>query len=282
MKNLIKKYKLAIVLLTAASLYFFCPTEKAAAQNARQVLGVKLRPEIVTVVDEIESKTDRKIYAELSDFDGEGEEFMIGSSFISEDGVAVVRARRNLRTQAKMLEAVIGHELFHLRLRVNGYPVFLFSPTVKTRRGLAQDTEQNLVNDLQSLIEHRIFKAEMDKLGFLQVIMTDEDTIRTAEKNAGREDGQADAINFARAILEYKNAQNVARLRQIYVSNKWTKSIAIGEEIARQISQPNINSPAAVEAVFKRCLAKLYPAPRLPKLTRDTTVKTYRLMMISY
>ena len=254
----------------------------AAAQNRREILGINLRPEMATVAAEIEKKLGRPIYGEFSAFDADGEEFMLGSSFISEDGVAILRVSRNLRGQDKLAEAVVGHELLHLRLRAAGYPVFLFSPTVKTRRGLAQDVEQQNVNDVQSLIEHRIFKSEMERFGFLDAISLDEDTIKSAEKSFGREDGQADAINYARAVLEYKNAQNVQKLRQIYARNKWRKSIEIGAALARIIGQAKINSPGAAQAVFARCLAKLYPAPRPAKLAQSKSVKAYRLMVISY
>jgi hypothetical protein len=255
---------------------------ESAAQNRREILGIRPRPEIIAMAGEIEKKLGRQIYAEFSEFSGDDEQFMLGSSFVSDDGIAVLRAKIDLRGQNKMLEAVIGHELLHLRLRANGYPVFLFSPKVKTRRGLAQDTEQSIVNDLQSLIEHRIFRPEMERLGISGALFLDEDTLRSAEKSFGREDGQADAINYARAILEYKIPRNVRKLKGIYAKNKWSKSIAMGETLARFISQAGINSPADVESVFARCLATLYPAPRPVKLTRDARVKAYRLMMISY
>lgn len=270
-----------VLILFFAALVFHGP-RTAAAQNRRELLGVQMRPEIAAAAAEIEKKLGRKIYAEFSDFEADGEEFMLGSSFIADDGTAVVRVKRGFRGQSKIVEAIAGHELLHLRLRASGYPVFLFSPTVKTRRGLAQDVEQPIVNDVQSLIEHRIFKAEMDRFGFLDAINLDEDTIESAEKSFGRADGQADAVNYARAILEYKSPPNVERLKRIYAKNKWRRSLEIGAALAQIIGQSKITTPAEAQTIFARCLARLYPTPRPAKFAQDKTAKFYRLMMISY
>jgi hypothetical protein len=249
------------------------------AQNEKLFLGIKLRPEVRTIADEIEQKTKKKIYAEFVEFD---DEFMLGASFINTDGTAVLRANTILRPQKQKLEAVIAHELLHLRLRANNYPVFLFAPNVKTRRGLAQDVEQSNANDLASLIEHRIFKADMDKLGLNQIINLAGDTERSAENRSGEEDGQADAINFARAILEYQNRADIEDLRKIYIKNKWQKSLSIGQEIADLISRAVINSPEESARIFGLCITKLYPSPRPFKLTPDRTVKSYRQLLIGF
>jgi hypothetical protein len=262
---------LVIGLITIFSLGIFAQTDKL-------MLGVKLRPEVRAIADEIEQKTKQKISAEFIEFD---DRFTLGSSYIGEDGAAIVHVNTNLKRQTPKLEAVIAHELLHLRLRANNYPVFLFAPTIKTKRGLAQDVEQPNANDLASLIEHRIFKAEMDKFGLNQIINLAGDTERAAEQRNGEADGQADAINFARAVLEYQTTTDIEKLRKIYQTNKWQKSLKIGQEIAALISGSTINSPESSAKVFGLCIAKLYPSPRPFKLIPDKTVKTYRQLLIS-
>lgn len=253
--------------------------DRISAQNESFFLGIKLRPDVKTIADEIERKTNRKIYAEFADFE---EDSTLGVSYISEKGTAIVRVNANLRDESRKTEAVITHELLHLRLRANGYPVFLFSPTVKTKRGLAQDVEQSNVNDLASLIEHRIFKSEMDKFGLNAAINLAGDTEWAAIKRKGEEDGQADAINFARAILEYQNQKDVENLRRIYLSNQWKRAVQSGQEIADIIKTSTLNSPSASASVFLLCAAKLYPSPRPFKLTYDKSVKAYRQMLIGF
>ena len=248
------------------------------AQNEKLFLGIKLRAEVRAIADEVERKTGNKIYAVFDEFENV---YTLGSSFIHTDGIAYLQANPNLRSQNQKLEAVIAHELLHLRLRANNYPVFLFAASVKTARGLAQDVEQPNVNDLTSLIEHRIFKAEMDKLGLNQVVDLAGDTERDAAKRRDA-DSQADTLNFARALLEYHNPADVERLRKIYVRNKWGKSIKLGQEIADIITRSTYSSPKDSAAVFRLCFAKLYPTPRPVKLTPDTSIKTYRQFLISF
>jgi hypothetical protein len=272
MTNISRRTILIFFLVTIFSL-------EIAAQNEKLFLGIKLRPEVRAIADEIELKTKRKIYAVFDEFENE---YTLGSSFIHTDGTAYVRANTNLRAQPQKLEAVVAHELLHLRLRANGFPVFLFAPTVKTVRGLAQDIEQSNVNDLTSLIEHRIFKAEMDKLGLNQIINLAGDSERSAARRNGEEDGQTDALNFARAVLEYQNRADIENLRKIYVKNKWRKSLEIGQEIADLISRSAIDSPEASARIFGLCAAKLYPSPRPFKLTPDKTVKAYRQLLIGF
>jgi len=252
---------------------------EVSAQNEKLFLGLRLRPEVRAVADQIELKTKKKIFAVFDEFENE---YTLGSSFIDTDGTPYLRVNTELKAQTEKLEAVVAHELLHLRLRADGFPVFLFSPRVKTSRGLALDVEQPNVNDLTSLIEHRIFKSEMDRLGLNQLINLAGDTERSAARRAGEADGQSDAINFARAVLEYRNGADVARLRKIYVKNKWQKSLKIGQEIADLISRSTFNTPKDSAGVFRLCLARLYPTPRPFKLTPDKTVKAYQQMLISF
>jgi hypothetical protein len=249
------------------------------AQTEKPFLGLKLRPEVRAIADEIEQKTKRKIYSEFVGFESE---FILGTSFISDEGTAIVRAAPRLKRDPEKLQAVIAHELLHLRLRTDNYPVFLFAPTVKTAKGLAQDVEQDNVNDLTSLIEHRIFKDEMDKFGLNRIIDLAGDAERSAIARGADEDGQSDALNFARAVLEYQNPADIERLRKVYLKNRWQRALKTGQEIAALISGSGVNSPENSARVFRLCLAKLYPTPRPAKLTPDKSVSAYRQMLISY
>ena len=252
---------------------------ESPAQNDKLFLGIRLRAEVRAVADQVERKTGRGIYAVFDEFEDAS---TLGSSFIGEDGTPYLRINPNLQPQKQKLEAVIAHELFHLRLRAEGFPVFLFAPTVKTARGPAQDVEQPNVNDLASMIEHRIFKAEMDRLGLNQLVDLAGDTERTALRRRGAKDGQADALNFARAVLEYRTRADVENLRKIYIGNGWQRSLKTGQEIADLISRAPYRTPQDSAGVFRLCFAKLYPTPRPVKLTADKTVTAYRQMLIAF
>lgn len=101
------------------------------AQSSNDFLGIKLRPEIQTIVKEIERQAGEKIYAEFV----RQEDYQLGSSFISDRGAPVVLIDSSLKNDEQKLEAVIAHEILHLRLRLNGYPTFLFSSIVQTGAG---------------------------------------------------------------------------------------------------------------------------------------------------
>lgn len=245
--------------------------------------GVNLRPEIKMVVAEIEKKTGKKIQVNYGEFDGD-DNTMLGSSFINDSGIAVVNIRYDLKGRQKKLEAVMTHELLHLQLRVRDFPVFLWSPTVKTAKGAAQDVEQSNVNDLLSLIEHRIFKAEMEKAGLDQFIDLAGDTAAAARGNKGKADSQSDSLNYARAILEYSNPADIEEVRKIYAANGWSVSLRKGKEIADTIKSSRLQTPQDAETVFLKCLIKLYLSPGANysfKFTADAKNKFYRQIIIN-
>lgn len=200
-----KIFKIIALLLFAASGIF--------ARSDDFLVKAKLKPEIWVIVAEIEKGTHGEIDAAFA----EPESGELGSSFIGDDGTAYIRVDEHLRDSPE-LAAVVAHEVFHLQLRVRGFPVFLFSPTIKTAKGAAQDVEQANVNDLTSAIEHLIFKSEMQKLGLYDQIELAGATAEQARKNRGEIESQTDALNYARAILEYKDDEAVEEVRKIYVS----------------------------------------------------------------
>jgi len=251
-----------------------------SAQTGRVLLGVKLQPEIVALADEIEKKAGKKIYAEFTGL----EEYMIASSFINEDdGRPIVLVRPDFEGDDKKLPAILAHELLHLRLRVNNFPTFLFSPDVKTQRGRAIDVEQGNINDLKDLIEHRVFKTEMEKFGVHGVLDIAGDTAKNAAARKGKRESNADAINYARAVLEYQDPKDVKKVTDLFTANGWKRSIKVGSEMAGIINNSVIKTPADDEAVLLRCLSKLYPPPGgySFKLTPDPANKHFRRMIVT-
>jgi hypothetical protein len=278
--KMMKIFALVILLLTCGSLsaQVVTPTDDTRPPKDNSVLGVKLRPDVAAMVEEIENKCGKELYAEFT----EQEDFMLAQSFIDENRLPVVLVDPQFALQKDKLEAIIIHELLHLRLRVNNYAVFIFSPTVKTQRGPAIDTEQGNINDLKNLIEHRIFKTDMARYGVDKLLDLSGDTARMARQNKGREGSNADIINYIRAILEYLDPKHVAEVERVYTENGWTRDLKVGREIAAIIAASNIKTPAEYEAVFLRCLLKLYPLPTRYtfKLTVDPKNKIFRQMII--
>ncbi|MEZ5426367.1 MAG: hypothetical protein R2747_08890 [Pyrinomonadaceae bacterium] len=252
----------------------------SGAKEKRRLLGIELRPRIESVVDEIEKKTGHEIVAVFESFDRAEEEGILGVSFIHTDGIAYVGAKTSLRLDSKRLEAVLAHELFHLRQRLRGYPTFMWSEKVKTKKGPAHLVEQSNVNSLHSLIDHRFFQADLEQLGLYKYLDLSDDAIRAAREEGHLEDGQAQAIDFCRAVLEFQDAKKLETYRRIYIKNGWRDSIKIGEAMAAIIKEKKITTAAEFQTVFSDCLIKLYKLPRAMKFRRDPTMKHYRRMVI--
>ena len=267
-----------ILLLT-----FFVTVVTAGAVSAQardEFLGIKLAPDVRAIVKEIELKTRKPVRSEFIELD----EFQLGVSYIDDDtGIATVLISPDLQDGKAKLEAVITHELLHMRLRVNNFPTFIFSPKVRTAKGRAIDVEQEHVNDLLSMIEHRVFKADMQRFGVYKYIDLAGDTANDARARKGEEDSQADSINYARAILEYPNAKDVETVRELFRVNGWTRALGEGASIADIISRADPHTPADVQTVFLRCLVVLFPTPG-PNvrftLTADPTNKFFKRMVI--
>ncbi len=227
-----------------------------------RLLGVRLSAEVSSWLAEVERKLGKEVYAEYAELDpaDAGGDYTLGVSYVTRAGVAVLRVDESFESKGERLtEAVIGHELLHLRLRARGYPLFLFGPEVKTKKGPAQDVEQSNVNDLVSLIEHRVFAPEMRRTGFDKLIdLTN--YLESARRLRGREDGQAEVLNYARAALEWDSPAQLDQLTKIYEANRWTRSLADGRRLAETISAANVRTPAEVTNLFLRCLPILYGA----------------------
>lgn len=277
MQNILSKFLIPVGLII-----LFSNTSLLAQTKKPDFMGIKLRTEVQAIADEIEKKTGNKIIGIFDPFDKKEEDSILGVSFIHNDGVPYIGVKDTLKKgQNEKLEAVIAHELLHLRQRVRGFPVFLWSIKVKTKKGLAQDVEQSNVNDLLSLIEHETFKSDMKNLGLYKFLDLADDSIQGAKDFKGTEDGQAEAINYLRAILEFQNPEDLKTLREVFVENGWQNSIKVGEAMAQIIKRRKITTPAQLQSVFSQCLIKLYNTPRAFKFSQDTRIKHYRRMIIS-
>ncbi|HEX8353363.1 MAG TPA: hypothetical protein VF611_10710, partial [Pyrinomonadaceae bacterium] len=205
----------------------------------------------------------------------------LGVSYLTGAGVGVVRVDESFRARgARATEAVIGHELLHLRLRARGYPLFLFSPEVMTMRGPAEDVEQSNVNDLVSLIEHRIFAGEMRRTGFDRLIdLTN--WLETARGKRRADEGQAVTLNYARAALEWDDPKRLEELAGIYRAKGWARALADGRRLAEIIRASDVDTPGEVAPVFLRCMSVLYRADfRVEADRRFALSRIYPQMLI--
>ncbi|MDT5269666.1 MAG: hypothetical protein QOH49_1852 [Acidobacteriota bacterium] len=262
------------------------PLQRVVTDTPRQastLLGVRLSAEVSSWLSEVESRLGKEVYAEFAELDPEnaGGDYTLGTSYLTRAGVGVVRVDESFRSRGdKLTEAVIGHELLHLRLRARRYPLFLFAPDVKTLKGPAEDVEQPHVNDLVSMIEHRIFAPEMQRTGFDKLIdLTN--YLGSARRLRGSEDGQAEVLNYARAALEWDDPRLLEELTKIYQANNWSRSLADGRRLTETIRSSNVATPDEVTALFLRCMPILYGAEfRVEPDTHFPLARIYPQMLI--
>ncbi|MET0650721.1 MAG: hypothetical protein ABW208_29280 [Pyrinomonadaceae bacterium] len=259
-----------------------CVVSDTPRQSSR-MLGVRLGTEVSAWLDEVERKLGKEVWAEFAELDpaDAGGDYTLGTSYLTSAGVGVLRVDESFRGRGeKLTEAVIGHELLHLRLRARGYPLFLFSPEVQTKMGAAEDVEQPNVNDLVSMIEHRVFAPEMRRTGFDKLIdLTN--YLASARRLRGAPDGQAEVLNYARASLEWDNPRLLEELTKIYRANGWTRALAGGRRLAETIRAADARTPAEVTALFLRCLPILYGAEfRVEPDTKFPLARIYPQMLI--
>jgi hypothetical protein len=252
-------------------------------RGARTLLGVRLGAEVASWLEEVEGKLGQEVYAEFAELDEEGAagDYTLGVSYLTRAGVGVVRVDESFRGRgAEQTEAVIGHELLHLRLRARGYPLFLFSPEVMTVRGPAEDVEQSNVNDLVSLIEHRVFAGEMRRTGFDRLVDL-RNGLEAARGKRGTRDSQAETLNYARAALEWDDPVSLGELARIFRANGWARALADGRRVADIIRASNVAAPGDVAPVFLRCLSVLYRAEfRVEADRRFALSRIYPQMLI--
>jgi len=259
------------------------PHSSAQQSRARTLLGVRLGAEVSSWLKDVEDRLGKEVYAEFAELDpaDAGGDYTLGASYLTRAGVGVVRVDESFRGREKQAEAVIAHELLHLRLRARGYPLFLFSPDVRTKKGPAQEVEQSNVNDLVSLIEHRAFAAEMRRTGFDKLIdLTN--WLETARRRGRGEDGQAEMLNYARAELEWNDPGLVAELAKIHHANGWERSLAGGRRLAEIIRASTAATPGEVTPVFLRCMSVLYNADFRIEFDRQFELSRIYPQMIIY
>ena len=234
----------------------------AAAPEAPVLLGVPLNAEVASLVGEIRERLGKEVNAEFAELDAEqdGGDYTLGVSYLTEAGVPVIRVDESFRARGeKERLAVLAHELLHLRLRARGYPLFLFAPDVRTLKGPAREVEQSNVNDLVSLIEHRIFAAEMRRAGFDKLVdLTN--GLEAARSRRGVEDSQAETLNYARAVLEWGDPGRLDELTNVHRANGWGRSLADGRRLGEIIRASEVGEPGDVAPVFLRCMSVLYRA----------------------
>jgi hypothetical protein len=212
---------------------------------------VCLRPESADLLAEVE-----QLYGKPVDYQ-ETTKAAVGDSGVYRDGTPYVEVnpvmyrRSNLRQ-----EAVVVHELFHLKMKANGYPIIRLE-----RAGTSPDEYQFLLETVRLIfdpVEHHLFADQMREMG-LDPDAEVEDHFRGLDPDqstAGFTNPYQRAMTFMRVTLECA-PETAARFERLYKLNGWGAQLQTGKQMAELVYSHKQYSPDDEVDVYLKCLGRL-------------------------
>lgn len=216
-------------------------------QTGRTILDVKLRPATERLLTEVEKLYGRPLAVERVVPLGGG----WGSSRVDQDGTPRIR----IAPEAAGDEAIIAHELLHLRLRAHGSPVFLWKSTASEARLRSLGEVQGQLYDA---IQHRAFAAELRAMGFDARVRLREQLRATIQnrKFQGTATDLGKAVVAARVFLEFGQGPELEALKRWYAEAGWHQSLLYGNSAIVALT-PIVIEPKAQAEQFIAALQAL-------------------------
>jgi hypothetical protein len=219
--------------------------------------SLELRGEATDLLREVEKCYGKAIREELVADWGPG---YWGESEVVDDGTPVLR----LNAQTGLNETNIVHELWHLKLTVQGFPKRTWVRLV----GAPPEIDQALTHDLNGLlldaILHWEFYPNMRRMGYdadawdrpkikqmMEIsLLTGSYAIRTKPILV--------PLTYFKVCLESSDQQLVTDLEQWYERNKLGKELQIAKQLVKIVKESKTDTPQAVLEVYVRCLNVLF------------------------
>jgi hypothetical protein len=232
-----------------------------SARTARTMFGVKLQPQSQRLLDEVEKHFGTRVMEELFD---NSDPMRLGEALLQEDGTPLIRINNLLGRH----EYVIVHELFHLKLRAEGFPTI----TYELPKEFIEDNQRYLTGmgaNLRDPILHSVFYPKMREMGLNpDAYLRDDverkllrwDILRNAAKgNAQKWDAiSASAANrityYCRVALEIKDPSYLKRLEAAYKLNEWIDELTKAQEMVRFIQTRDVSKPRESISTYIACL----------------------------
>lgn len=196
-------------------------------------LDVKLSAAAVSLLREVETIYGKAVVGEKTSLPGDS----WASSRIDDDGTPRVR----VAPPGEGDEGIIVHELFHLKLRSRGAPVFYW---LSDGGEPALDALLAMQAQLYDAIQHRAFAPEMRKLGFepsarLRASLRKMIAVRAFNGSAGDFDR---ALVFARTFLEFGPGVELTSLARWYREEGWGRTLELGERLVQVLTPLSTDS----------------------------------------
>jgi hypothetical protein len=181
----------------------------------------------------------------------------VADSGVYSDGTPYIELNPviNGRSDARR-EAVIVHELFHLKMKASGYPIVKFQ-----RDAVSPDEYQFLLETVRLVfdpIEHHLFASKILEMG-LDPDAEVEAHFRAIEPRtqaAGFTNYYQRAMTLMRVLLECSEP-TALRIEKRYGLNGWGSALDAGKEMAALVTSREEYSPDDEVVIYMKCLRRL-------------------------
>jgi hypothetical protein len=178
-----------------------------------------------------------------------------GQSIVKPDGTPTI----TINSSTGRTEATIVHELLHLKLRAEGFPILGYEFPADTNTTANKEYMIWIGAHLRDPIQHWIFYPRMQDLG------VDPDMELRIEFEAALERGYFLNLNAAtksvaltlyylKAALQLNDPKMLNRIVRWYKKRDWKKPLSLGEQLVQVVLDSNPQTPREEIAVFLRCL----------------------------
>jgi len=214
----------------------------------RSLFGIALTGKAAALLEEVEQLFGHELREELTD-DPEG---MSGRSKVDHDGVPTISVDRY---HGKQIDVIV-HELYHLKLRAQGYPtIFWLYPrgmnNAASRAGTAQ-----LAAQVHDPIEHYLFYETVRSWGINPGETFEKHTAKMLADDSlaalyRAMDDDAAALYYFKVRLEVADSPLLHNIQQALRSAGKESSIEFGEKLSELVIDAKPNSPRkAMEATI--------------------------------
>jgi hypothetical protein len=226
----------------------------------RILLGIKLRPQLVDLLLEVEGLFGNKQVQARFARVRESSEFVdrVGTTEITKDGTPIIKVDDSIAPKDEhRIERIVAHELLHLRFRGRRFPLFSFNGPARlmNRFNFYLTTARHAI---RNGIEHWMFAADMRRMGFdASAELKRGFDILKQQAKPGYGDDILLTLNYFRALLEYDDPKLLAELRLFYLDHQWGRMIESGEKLAALVRVAKPQTPDEVKLTFLQCLNAL-------------------------
>jgi hypothetical protein len=228
---------------------------QAAASGADVMFGIKLRPEAAKIKAEVERYYKSKI---VESMERSGTTIFEASSGFDNRGAPKITLFR------EPTEVDIVHELLHLKLLAEGFPVVNFTINFDLDAASVADWLR-LFTYIRDTVEHRIMYARMRKMGFepfaadragLEQVMQGRRQLFTP---SDKHFLMTSALIYFKVAVEQDNQEFLGRFYNWYVSKGIKENAHIGTYYVGAVKLSKLETPEDVARVLTKCLEPSYP-----------------------